>query len=86
MRRKMLALSLDGLTAFSVVPLRFAMALGVAVSAASFVYLCYVVLTWLLESRRFGVGLDGRTRGLVGGIQLFTIGVLGEYIGRIFLA
>ena len=84
--RKMLALSLDGPTAFSVVPLRFAMALGVAVSAASFVYLCYVVLTWLYSNRV--VSGWASTAGLValgGGIQLFTIGVLGEYIGRIFL-
>jgi hypothetical protein len=82
----MLALSLDGLTAFSVVPLRFAMAVGVAVSATSFAYLCYVVVTWLVSNRV--VSGWASTAGLVafvGGIQLFTIGVMGEYVGRIFL-
>ena len=84
--RKMLALSLDGFTAFSVVPLRFAMAVGVAVSATSFAYLCYVVFTWLFSNRV--VSGWASTAGLVafvGGIQLFTIGVMGEYVGRIFL-
>jgi polyisoprenyl-phosphate glycosyltransferase len=84
--RKMLRFSLDGLTAFSVVPLRFAMALGIAVSAASFTYLCYVVLTWLYSNRVVsGWASTAGLVALVGGIQLFTIGVLGEYVGRIFL-
>jgi dolichol-phosphate mannosyltransferase len=84
--RKMLAFSLDGLTAFSVVPLRFAMALGVTVSAVSFAYLCYVVLMWLYSNQVVsGWASTAGLVALVGGIQLFTIGVLGEYIGRIFL-
>jgi hypothetical protein len=82
----MLAFSMDGLTAFSVVPLRLAMALGVCVSAVSFAYLCYVVLIWLYSSRVVsGWASTAGLVALVGGIQLFTIGVLGEYIGRIFL-
>ena len=84
--RRMIAFSMDGLTAFSVVPLRMAMALGVAVSAVSFVYLCYVVLIWLYSNRVVpGWASTAGLAAFVGGIQLFTIGVLGEYIGRVFL-
>lgn len=84
--RRMLRLSVDGLMAFSVVPLRLAMAIGVAMSAFSFAYLCYVVWIRVFSSRAVsGWASTAGLVALVGGIQLFTIGVLGEYVGRIFL-
>jgi dolichol-phosphate mannosyltransferase len=84
--RRMLTLSLDGLMAFSVVPLRLAMALGVTMSAMSFLYLCYIVIVFFFSSRVVsGWASTAGLVALVGGIQLFTIGVLGEYVGRIFL-
>ena len=84
--RRMLAFSVDGLTAFSVVPLRLAIALGVAVSVVSFAYLCYVVLMWLYSNHVVsGWASTAGLVALIGGMQLFTIGVLGEYVGRIFL-
>jgi dolichol-phosphate mannosyltransferase len=84
--RRMLAFSLDGLLAFSVVPLRLAMALGLSMALVSFVYLCYVVFIWFYSLRVVsGWASTAGLVALVGGIQLFTIGVLGEYVGRIFL-
>jgi dolichol-phosphate mannosyltransferase len=84
--RRMIALSVEGLTAFSVVPLRIAMALGIAVSALSLAYLCYVMLMWLTSNRVVpGWASTAGLVALVGGIQLLTIGVLGEYVGRVFL-
>ena len=84
--RRMLRLSVDGLTAFSVVPLRISMALGISMSIVSLVYLCYIVLVWIFSNRVVsGWASTAGLVSLVGGIQLFTIGVLGEYVGRIFL-
>jgi dolichol-phosphate mannosyltransferase len=84
--RRMLRFSLDGLLAFSVVPLRLAMAVGVTMALVSFLYLCYVVFIWFYSSRVVaGWASTAGLVALVGGIQLFTIGVLGEYVGRIFL-
>ncbi len=84
--RRMLAFSIDGFTAFSIVPLRVAMALGMTVSAVSFAYLCYVVMVWLWSDRVVsGWASTAGLVALIGGIQLLTIGVLGEYVGRIFL-
>ena len=84
--RRMLQFSLDGLMAFSVIPLRLAIALGVTMSGASFLYLCYIVIIWFYSSRVVsGWASTAGLVALVGGIQLFTIGVLGEYVGRIFL-
>ena len=83
---RMLRLSLDGVMAFSIVPLRVAIALGVTMSLASFAYLVYVVFVWMYSNRAVsGWASTAGLVALVGGIQLFTIGVLGEYVGRIFL-
>jgi polyisoprenyl-phosphate glycosyltransferase len=83
---RMVRLSTDGLMAFSVVPLRLAMALGIVISLLSFVDLCYIVFIWLYSNRVIsGWASTAGLVALVGGIQLFTIGVLGEYVGRIFL-
>jgi dolichol-phosphate mannosyltransferase len=84
--RRMLAFSIDGFTAFSIVPLRVAMALGMTVSAVSFAYLCYVLMVWLWSDRVVsGWASTAGLVALIGGIQLLTIGVLGEYVGRVFL-
>lgn len=84
--RRMIRLSLDGLMAFSVVPLRLAMGLGITMSAISLLYLGYILGVWLLSSQVIsGWASIAGLVALVGGIQLFTIGVLGEYVGRIFL-
>jgi glycosyltransferase involved in cell wall biosynthesis len=83
---RMIRLSVDGLTAFSVVPLRLAIALGISISALSIAYLVYVIFIWFYSSRVVsGWASVASLVALVGGIQLFTIGVLGEYVGRIFL-
>jgi len=84
---RMLKLSLDGLLSFSIVPLRLAVALGFIISGASFLYLVYIVVIRFTSG---GVvpGWASMTGllALLGGIQLLTLGVLGEYVGRIFLA
>jgi glycosyltransferase involved in cell wall biosynthesis len=84
--RKMLALALDGLTSFSALPLRFIALLGMAVFVGSL-----IISIWALWVRLF---LDDAVPGwtssvlpmyLLGGIQLFSVGVLGEYVGKIYL-
>ncbi len=85
--RKMLRLSLDGLMSFSIIPLRAAIALGLMVSVVAFLYLIYIVIIWLFA--RGVVPGWASTVGLLsllGGIQLLTLGVIGEYLGRLFIA
>jgi len=85
--RKMVQLSLDGLMSFSIVPLRVAIAVGLAVSIASFLYLAYVVVIWLTASGVVpGWASTAGLLSLLGGIQLLTLGVVGEYLGRLFLS
>jgi polyisoprenyl-phosphate glycosyltransferase len=85
--RKMIRLSVDGLLSFSIIPLRAAIALGLLVSIVSFTYLVYAIVIWL--TARGVVPGWASTVGLLsllGGIQLLTLGVVGEYLGRLFLS
>ena len=85
--RRMLRFSAHGVLGFSINPLRAASALGITISALSFLYMAYVVAIWL-TSREVVPGWAS-TAGLLaflGGVQLLTLGILGEYVGRLFIA
>jgi polyisoprenyl-phosphate glycosyltransferase len=78
-------LALTGLTAFSDVPLRIWGLIGLIISTISFAYGLLIIFDTLL----YGVDVPGYATIVVaimffGGIQLLSIGILGEYIGRIF--
>lgn len=82
--RKMLKFALDGITSFSYVPLQLATWLGFGVSIFSFAYIVVVLVLKIL-----GINLPGWTTMMVfilllGGLQLMLIGVVGEYLGRIY--
>ena len=82
--RKLVYLALDGLISFSHMPLRIITVMGFTVSLLSFL----VALFYLVKKFTFGIGVAGFTTLVVSifflaGIQLMTIGVIGEYIGRI---
>ncbi|WP_082938219.1 glycosyltransferase family 2 protein [Mitsuaria sp. 7] len=78
-------LALDGLTSFTTWPLRAASALGVLLALAAFMYGAYLTLVYFL----YGHTVSGWTTIVVGlmffsGLQLLFLGVVGEYVGRIF--
>ena len=82
---KLLSLAVDGITSFSVAPLRFASVLGLLISSVAFGYLLFVVGKTLL----FGDPVAGYPSMIsiilfMGGIQLVVLGIIGEYVGRIF--
>jgi dolichol-phosphate mannosyltransferase len=85
---KMLRFAIDGITSFSDVPLRFASYLGFVTSVAAFLYALVIVFDKL-----FSINPPEYTRGwastivailFLGGVQLICLGILGEYIGRIY--
>jgi glycosyltransferase involved in cell wall biosynthesis len=84
--RKMLALAIDAITSFSVMPLRLIGALGLLVSGVA-----AALGSWILITAWLGVkGVPGWVSTVLpiyffGGIQLVGIGVIGEYIGKIYL-
>jgi dolichol-phosphate mannosyltransferase len=83
--RKMLKFAFDGITSFSFLPLQLATYFGFVVSAASFVGLLYVVYLRLFTSATI-LGWASLMAAILflGGVQLITIGIIGEYIGRIY--
>jgi glycosyltransferase involved in cell wall biosynthesis len=80
----LLGLSIEGLTSFSVAPLRLASLLGLLLAAAAFVFGVQI----LIETVFFGQSVPGYPSVVVGlmvigGVQLIMIGIMGEYIGKI---
>ena len=83
---RMLAFAVEGITSFSVVPLRAITALGFVVSAFSFAMIVYVVYgTLVLKAVVPGWASSVVPIYFLGGIQLLAIGILGEYIAKIYL-
>ncbi|WP_404711973.1 glycosyltransferase family 2 protein [Sphingomonas sp. MMS24-J13] len=84
--RRMISLAIDGITSFSVVPLRMIAAVGIMVCLFS-----VAAISWVLYGKIFrGDVLPGWASSvipiyLLGGVQLFSIGVIGEYVGKIYL-
>jgi dolichol-phosphate mannosyltransferase len=82
--RKSLFLAIDAITSFTYAPLRLASYLGLITSLGAFLYILVVLALKLL-----GVNVSGYTSLmasilLLGGVQLLVLGILGEYVGRIF--
>ena len=78
--------AIDGITAFSVAPLRFISLLGLIISGLAFIYALIVLFQTLI----FGIDVPGYATTLIitlflGGIIEFSVGILGEYIGRIYM-
>jgi glycosyltransferase involved in cell wall biosynthesis len=81
---RLLGLSIEGLTSFSVAPLRFASLLGVLLASAAFLFgLSILWETW--TTGKSVPGYPSLVVGLmtIGGVQLIMIGIVGEYIGKI---
>jgi glycosyltransferase involved in cell wall biosynthesis len=82
--RKMLSLAFDGITSFSVVPLRIISVLGLFFSCLSLSLGVWVFVSYLLGRTVPGWASTVLPIYVIGGIQLLSIGLIGEYLGKIF--
>ena len=83
--KKMLALAFDGITSLSVKPIRFITGLGLIFSVLSFVGVLWAVVASILGRTVVGWASTMCIVCFMGGIQLLCLGVIGEYIGKIYL-
>jgi polyisoprenyl-phosphate glycosyltransferase len=84
---RLVSLALDGIFAFSKAPLRFASLLGFVVTLAASLALV-VIIYWRFVERSFPTGVGLATIALsllfLGGVQLLMMGIIGEYVGRVY--
>lgn len=82
--KKMLAFAFDGITSFSVKPIRLITSLGFLIFAASLLMLLYFLIVWIMGRTVAGWTTVVCSIWMIGGIQLLCLGVIGEYIGKIY--
>lgn len=82
--RKMLSFAIDGITSFSVQPLRLIASMGVLIVTLSICAAIYVLVSFLLGRLTPGWSSLLLSIWFIGGVQLLSIGILGEYVGKIY--
>lgn len=78
-------LAVEGITSYTTAPLRISTVIGILVSFVAFIYMCYVLIKTIL----YGEPVQGYPTLVIlilflGGVQLLSLGIIGEYLGRIF--
>ncbi len=82
--KKMLSFAFDGITSFSIKPIRLIIDLGFVISVLSVIFLIYSIIVKIMGGSVAGWSSLMASIWLIGGIQLLSIGVIGEYIGKIY--
>ena len=82
--RKMLAFAFDGITSFSIKPIRLILNMGIVFSVLSFFVLLYCLIQKITGNVVEGWTFIVCSIWLIAGIQLISLGVIGEYIGKIY--
>jgi len=83
--RKMLSFAMEGITSFSVRPIKLAFALGIISFLVSIGMLCYCFYEHSIGNTVSGWASLGVSIWAIGGLQMLMIGVVGEYVGKIYL-
>ncbi len=83
--KKMLAFAVDGITSCSVKPIRLITTLGLFLFSVSLLLLCYFFIIWLLGRTVAGWTTIVLSVWGIGGLQLLALGIIGEYVGKIYM-
>ncbi len=83
---KLIGLAMEGITTFTIMPLRISTFIGIVTSLLAFVYMLYIIVSTMIT----GIDFPGYASMVsfilfLGGLQLLALGILGEYVGRIFM-
>lgn len=83
--KKMLSFALEGITSFSVKPIRLILIVGIIMFISSLIALLYFLILWIIGKTIQGWTTVVTSIWMLGGIQLLCLGVIGEYIGKIYI-
>lgn len=83
--KKMLALAIDGITSLSIKPIRIITAFGMIVSLLSVIGIIWVLVESILHNTVAGWASTTCILCFISGVQLLSLGIIGEYIGKIYL-
>lgn len=82
--KKMLAFAIDGITSFSIKPIRLITSVGFIIFILSLVMLVYSIIIKITGHADSGWASVICSIWMIGGIQLLSLGVIGEYVGKIY--
>ena len=83
--KKMLALAIDGITSLSTKPIRIITNIGLVISFTSFALIIWALISFMRHNTVPGWSSSVIAICLIGGVQLISLGIIGEYIGKIYL-
>ena len=81
----MIAFAIDGITSLSIKPIRFITSMGIVIFAISILLLAYYITGYFLGKTVQGWATLVVSIWGIGGLELLSIGVIGEYIGKIYM-
>lgn len=83
--KKMLSFAFEGITSFSVKPIRLILTVGILMFISSLAAILYFLIIWMAGKTVQGWTTVVASIWMLGGIQLLCLGVIGEYIGKIYI-
>ena len=83
--RKMVALAFDGITSLSINPIRIITGSGAVISLIAFALIIYALISYFTGNAVSGWSSTLIATSFIGGIQLISLGIIGEYIGKIYM-
>ena len=82
---KMMALAWNGISNFSIIPLRFVTFMGFFICFMSFIFLCYVIYSWATKGTIVGWASLVTIITIFSGVQMVSLGIIGEYLAKVFV-
>ena len=83
--RKMLSFAWEGITSLSIKPIKLIMVLGLLIIICSIIALAYVLISYFLDETNRGWASLMISIWFLGGVQLFSIGIVGQYVGKTYI-
>ncbi|WP_332841544.1 glycosyltransferase family 2 protein [Paraclostridium bifermentans] len=83
--KKMLSFAFEGITSFSVKPIRLILVIGIIMFLYSLFAILYFLIVWIVDKTVQGWITVVASIWMLGGIQLLCLGVIGEYVGKIYI-